>query len=65
MPDDQTAKLTDAVSQLSTIINELVVSAKAEHLNHLQKDDMLRRLSLIDSQVGAVKAGKLDDPSLS
>lgn len=65
MPDDQIAKLTEALSSLTTIVDEMVASAKAEYLNYDQKDQLQRRLSDVRSLIIEAKTGKLDDPSLS
>ena len=65
MPDDNLKKLTEALSTLSDVVSQIAQKAKPEHLNFLEKDLIEQRLSGVKASLEDVKAGKLDDPSLS
>lgn len=65
MPDENLKKLTDAISTLSDVVSQIAQTAKAEHLNYLDKDLIEQKLSGIRSSLQDIKSGKLDDPTLS
>jgi hypothetical protein len=65
MPDDNLKKLTDAILTLSDVVSQIAQTAKPEHLNFLDKDLIQQRLSGVNASLEEIKAGKLDDPSLS
>lgn len=65
MPDQNIKTLTEAVSALTDMVSRIVQSAKPEHLNFLEKDDMNQRISQVQGLLNEIKVGKLDDPSLS
>lgn len=65
MPDDNLKKLTEALSTLSDVVSQIAQTAKPEHLNFLEKDLIQQKLSGLNASLEEIKAGKLDDPSLS
>ena len=65
MPDENLKKLAEAISTLSDVVSRIAETAKPEHLNFVDKDLIQQRLSGINASLEAVKATKLDDPSLS
>jgi hypothetical protein len=65
MPDDNLKKITEALFTLSDVVSQIAQTAKPEHLNFMEKDLIQQRLSGVNASLNEIKAGKLDDPSLS
>jgi hypothetical protein len=65
MPDENLKKLTDAIFTLTDVVSQIAQTAKPEHLNFVDKDLIQQRLTGVNASLQEVKAGKLDDPTLS
>jgi hypothetical protein len=65
MSDDVLKNLTKAVSSLTDIVSTLIEEAKVEHLSHLQKHDLQKRVWETNGLLAKAQAGKLDGPTLS